>query len=77
MDGCLDLNLGPSEEQSVLLTAEPFLQPPRYLILTGALGLFQLQFVYLCMLLCFILKNLNFETGPNSVAQDSLGFIIS
>jgi hypothetical protein len=27
--GCWDLNSGPSEEQSVLLTAEPSLQPPR------------------------------------------------
>jgi hypothetical protein len=26
--GCWDLNSGPSEEQSVLLTAEPSLQPP-------------------------------------------------
>jgi hypothetical protein len=25
--GCWDLNSGPSEEQSVLLTAEPYLQP--------------------------------------------------
>jgi hypothetical protein len=25
--GCWELNLGPSEEQSVLLTAEPSLQP--------------------------------------------------
>ena len=25
--GCWDLNSGPSEEQSMLLTAEPFLQP--------------------------------------------------
>jgi hypothetical protein len=25
--GCWDLNSGPLEEQSVLLTAEPFLQP--------------------------------------------------
>jgi hypothetical protein len=28
--GCWDLNSGPSEEQSVLLTAEPSLQPLRY-----------------------------------------------
>ena len=26
--GCWELNPGPLEEQSVLLTAEPFLQPP-------------------------------------------------
>ena len=26
--GCWELNLGPLEEQSVLLTAEPSLQPP-------------------------------------------------
>jgi hypothetical protein len=25
--GCLELNLGPLEEQAVLLTSEPFLQP--------------------------------------------------
>jgi hypothetical protein len=29
--GCLDLNSGPSEEQSMLLTAEPSLQPPHFL----------------------------------------------
>jgi hypothetical protein len=29
--GCLDLNSGPSEEQSVLLTTEPSLQPERWL----------------------------------------------
>ena len=28
--GCWELNSGPLEEQSVLLTAEPFLQPPPY-----------------------------------------------
>ena len=27
--GCWDLNLGPSEEQSVILTAEPSLQPAK------------------------------------------------
>jgi hypothetical protein len=27
--GCWDLNSGPSEEQSVLLTTEPSLQPPQ------------------------------------------------
>jgi hypothetical protein len=26
--GCWDLNSGPSEEQSVLITSEPSLQPP-------------------------------------------------
>ena len=29
--GCRDLNSGPWEEQSVLLTTEPSLQPPAYL----------------------------------------------
>jgi hypothetical protein len=28
--GCWDLNSGPSEEQSVLLTTEPSLQPPPF-----------------------------------------------
>ena len=28
--GCWELNLGPLEEQSVLLTAEPFFQPDHY-----------------------------------------------
>jgi hypothetical protein len=28
--GCWELNSGPSEEQSVLLTTEPSLQPPKY-----------------------------------------------
>ena len=27
--GCWELNSGPLEEQSVLLTAEPLLQPPK------------------------------------------------
>jgi hypothetical protein len=30
--GCWDLNSGPSEEQSVLLTTEPSLRPPRYFL---------------------------------------------
>jgi hypothetical protein len=37
--GCWDLNSGPSEEQSVLLTAEPSLQPP-YNNLYGSKNLF-------------------------------------
>jgi hypothetical protein len=32
--GCWDLNLGLSEEQSVLLTTEPSLQPPEYFFKT-------------------------------------------
>jgi hypothetical protein len=32
--GCWDLNSGPSEEQSVLLTAEPFHQPRLHSIQT-------------------------------------------
>jgi hypothetical protein len=31
--GCWELNLGPLEEQSVLLTAEPSLQPPNFYFL--------------------------------------------
>jgi hypothetical protein len=33
--GCWNLNSGPSEEQSVLLTTEPSLQPPGVAILSG------------------------------------------
>jgi hypothetical protein len=33
--GCWDLNSGPSEEQSVLLTAEPSLQSPKVLFLNN------------------------------------------
>jgi hypothetical protein len=37
--GCWDLNSGPSEEQSVLLTTEPSLQPLYLRILKMELGL--------------------------------------
>jgi hypothetical protein len=33
--GCWDLNSGPSEEQSVLLTTEPSLQPPSLVFIQG------------------------------------------
>ena len=32
--GCWELNLGPLEEQSVLLTTEPSLQPPTVAVLS-------------------------------------------
>ena len=43
--GCWDLNSGPLEEQSVLLTAEPSHQPPRTLFLIGLFGSLESNFL--------------------------------
>jgi hypothetical protein len=54
--GCWDLNSGPSEEQSVLLTAEPSLRPP----------VFVSGFFFFCLFLVFLF--LFSETGFLCVA---------
>jgi hypothetical protein len=43
--GCRDLNSGPLEEQSVLLTAEPSLQPPSVVFLKRLFLLFAYMYV--------------------------------
>jgi hypothetical protein len=72
--GCWELNSGPLEEQSVLLTTEPSLQPP-----ASAFFLFVFVFVFFFVcLFCF------FETGfplcspgcPGTHSVDQAGFEI-
>jgi hypothetical protein len=53
--GCWDLNLGPSEEQSVLLTTEPWRQP-LYVLYTHIFYVFVLSAFFSVNLLCIVYR---------------------
>jgi hypothetical protein len=60
--GCRDLNSGPSEEQSVLLTAESSLQPPFSFYISLEMELTTMDFLIF----------LHFQNPLSKVQKDSL-----
>ena len=67
-DGCWELNSGPLEEQSVLLIAEPSLQPQAYAFLKGCVC------VRVCVCVC-VCVCIHIHVTNDPQFRQHLGFI--
>ena len=64
--GCWELNSGPLEEQAMLLTAEPSLQPPNKMLLCDN------SYIYL-----EASSDLHMEVPPKNLVKDFDGLLLS
>jgi len=61
--GCWELNSGPLEEQSLLLTTEPSLQPPVHILLKVVHGVqFVLLYTHMCLAISWSMVSLSRTT---------------